>query len=107
MNLAATMTLVMNVERIEGQRRLPLSEPVQVNIGDDEARGAAICVLVNPAEVGLDRDGRPRQPMEDRDLLGLNTGVNIVGFGHLLDKTGQESYEILHHIWVLQLCHGS
>ncbi|KAE8666972.1 hypothetical protein F3Y22_tig00112471pilonHSYRG00099 [Hibiscus syriacus] len=46
----------MNVERIDGQRGLPMTKPIEINISNDKARWATICVLVNPVEVALDRD---------------------------------------------------
>lgn len=46
----------MNVEGINRKQRLSLREAVEVNVGNDEARRAAICVLEDPLEVALQRD---------------------------------------------------
>lgn len=50
----------MNVEGIDGQRRLPLSKAIEINVCNNEARWAAIGVLENSLQVALDGDGRPR-----------------------------------------------
>ncbi|KAK4759270.1 hypothetical protein SAY87_022401 [Trapa incisa] len=72
-NLAATMTLVMRrrwtlKELIRGDG-WHLDEQVQVDLGHDEAAGAAVRVLVDPLRVVLDRERRPRQFLEGRNLL--------------------------------------
>ena len=54
----------MNIEGINGQRRVALSEPIKINISHDEAAGAAISVLKYPLQVGLDRNGGLCQAMK-------------------------------------------
>lgn len=76
----------MHVERIDGQKGLALRESVEINIGNDEARGATIGVLENPLEVGLDGDGWPGKAMKDRDLLRLERASNVVGLSHPLEE---------------------
>lgn len=44
----------MDIEGIDGQQWLHLSEPVEVDVGDDEARWAAIGVIEDPLEVAVD-----------------------------------------------------
>lgn len=95
----------MDVEGIDRQRRLHLDEPIQVDVGDDEATGAAVCVLEDPLQVVLDRDRGPGQAMEDRDLLLLAVGV--VRSRYPLEKGGEEGDEPRHRIRVLELRHGS
>jgi len=74
----------MNIERIDGQRGLPLRESVEINVGNDEARRATIGVLEDPFEVALDGDG---------------------GLCHALEKRGQEGYDLGHHLRALKLSH--
>ena len=55
----------MNIEGIDGQRWLPLREPIEIDIGDNIAGGAAIGILEDPLQVALDGDGGSGQTMED------------------------------------------
>lgn len=49
----------VDVKGVDRQRRLAVSEPIEVNVGDDEAGGATICVLEDPLQVGLNGDSGP------------------------------------------------
>lgn len=44
----------MNIERINGQRRLPLGEPIEIHVSNDVARRAAVGILEDPLQVALD-----------------------------------------------------
>lgn len=76
----------MHVERIDGQKGLPLRESVEINICNDETRGATIGVLEDPLKVGLDGDGGPSEAVKDRDLLCFEQAGNVVGLGHPLEE---------------------
>ena len=54
----------MNIEGIDRQRRLSVSETVEINISHNEARRTTIRVFVNPLEIALNRYGRSTQSME-------------------------------------------
>jgi hypothetical protein len=95
----------MNIERIDGQRGLPLRESVEINVGNDEARRATIGVLEDPFEVALDGDGGPGEAVEDGDLLRLELACEVVGLCHALEKRGQEGYDLGHHLRALKLSH--
>ncbi|KAG9141863.1 hypothetical protein Leryth_013994 [Lithospermum erythrorhizon] len=43
----------MNIERIDGQSRLALSEPVKIDICNNEARWTTICILEYPFKIVL------------------------------------------------------
>lgn len=47
----------MNIPRIYRHRRLPLHEPIQINIRDNETRRATIRILKDPLKITMDRDG--------------------------------------------------
>lgn len=74
----------MNIEGIDRQRRLFLCEPVQINISNNETRRTTICILENSLKIALNSDCWASEAMEDRDLLGLETTVNVVGFSYPL-----------------------
>lgn len=76
----------MNIERVDGQRRLPLSKPIKINIGHHETRGAAISIFEDPLEITLNGDCRASEAMEDRDPLGLKPMGEIVRLGNTLKK---------------------
>ncbi|CAN6566045.1 unnamed protein product [Malus baccata var. baccata] len=44
----------MDIKGIDQQQWLHLSEPVEVDVGDDKARWATIGVLEDPLEVAMD-----------------------------------------------------
>lgn len=54
----------VDVERSNRQRRLPLREPVEVDVGNNVARWAAVCILEDSLEVALDGDAWPAEAME-------------------------------------------
>lgn len=77
----------VDIEGIDGQQWLRLSEAVEVDVGNDEARGAAICVLEDPLEVAVDCNGGCGEAVEKRQPLGrLEPPAQIVGFGHSLEN---------------------
>lgn len=95
----------MNIERIDGQSLLSLGEPVQVDIGDHKARGAAIGVLENPLQVAVDWDCGLCEAVEDRELLRLEPPVQVVGLGYPVQHVGKECYHSRHRFWALELWH--
>lgn len=95
----------MDIERIDWQQRLPLCESVEINIGDDEARGATIGVLEDPLKIALDGDGGRGEAMEDRDLLRLEPAPNVVGLCYALEERGKGAYDLGHHLGALKLSH--
>lgn len=68
----------MNIEGIDGEGGLPLSETIEIDVSDNEARRAAIGVLEDSLEVAMNRDRRSGQAMEHRDLLRLEMLLNVV-----------------------------
>ena len=56
----------VDVEGVDGQRGLSAGEAVEVSVGHNEARRAAVGVLEDPPQVAVDGDRRPRQPLECR-----------------------------------------
>lgn len=76
----------MNIERIDGQQGLALRESVEINVGNDEARGATIGVLEDPLKVALDGDGGPGEAVEGGDLLLLKLARDVVGLCHALEE---------------------
>lgn len=97
----------MDGEGVDGQRGLLLREPLEVDVGDHEARRAAVGVLEDPVEVAPDRDRRPRQAVEDRDPLRLLDleAAHVVGLRHLLEKRGEEGDEPGHRVRALEIRH--
>lgn len=97
----------VDVEGVERERRLPLREPLEVDVGDHEAGGAAVGVLEDPLQVAPDRDGGPRQAVEDRDPLGLlvDLAVQVVGLRRLLQQRGEEGDEPGHRVRALEIRH--
>lgn len=77
----------MDIEGIDGQQWLRLSEAVEVDVGNDEARGAAICVLEDPLEVAVDCNGGCGEAVENRQPLGrLEPPAQVVGFGNSFEN---------------------
>jgi hypothetical protein len=95
----------VNIERIDGQQGLLLRESVKINIGNNETRWTTIGVLEDPLKVALDGDGRPCKTVEHRDSLCLQSASNIVGLSHMLEKRGEEVYDLGHHLRALKLSH--
>lgn len=95
----------MDIQRIDRQSGLALGEPIEVNVSDNEARWAAIGVLQNPVKIVVDGDVGAGEAVEDRDFLGVQQAVEIVGLGDLFQKGGEKADELGHHPRTLQLCH--
>lgn len=87
----------VDVKGVDGQGGLAVGEAVEVNVGDDEAGGAAIGVLEDPLEVALDGDAGAGEAVEDGDLLRLKLGGEIVGVGDSLEERREVRYEFGHY----------
>lgn len=96
----------MNVEGVEGKHGVFVHEAIQVNVGDDEARRAAVCILEDPLHVAAYGDGGATQAVEDGHFLSIRQGENdVVRFRHSFKKGRHQSYHLCHNLWPLQLCH--
>lgn len=95
----------MHIERIDGQQGLLLRETVKINVGNNETRWATIGILEDPLKVALDGDGRPCEAMEHWNSLRIQSGSGVVGLGHAVEETGEEVYDLGHHLRALKLSH--
>ena len=78
----------MHVEGVDGKGGLSLSESIEVDVGNDEARGVAVGVLEDSLKVALNWDVWPCQAMEHWDLLVLL--VVIIWLSHPFKKREEE-----------------
>lgn len=76
----------MYIERIDGQRGLFLRKTIEINVGNNEARGATIGVLKDPLKIALKGNGGASEAVENRDLLGLKTTAIIISISNMLKK---------------------
>lgn len=95
----------MHIERIDGQQGLLLRESVEINIGNNETRWTTIGILEDPLKVALDRDGRPCEAMEHWNSLRTQSGSGVIRLGDAVEETGEEVYDLGHHLRALKLSH--
>lgn len=85
----------MNIERIDGQRGVTLHETIEIDVGNNVARRAAVCILEDSVEISVNGDGGPSEAMEDGHL---KLRVVVVGLRHLLEEGGEEVDQFGHHV---------
>lgn len=95
----------MHIERIDGQQGLLLRESVEINIGNNETRWTTIGILEDPLKVALDRDGRSCEAMEHWNSLRIQSGSGVIRLGDAVEETGEEVYDLGHHLRALKLSH--
>lgn len=84
----------MDIERGEEEAGILLNDAIQIDDGQDEALRAAVGILHEPFQIGLDRDGRRTTCVEHSQLGRVQRGL-VIALSDLAQHTREGRHKLL------------